>query len=161
MKMRRLSPWQRFLAGDLLSNANYSNEKAMTQKRSQRLAGGFTLVEIMIVVSVIALLAAIAVPGFLRARKRSQATHVLEDLRIIDAAMSLYAVERNKAAGAALVFSDLQPYLKRSTPLYNTGRDILGHRYRNFIVDQYPQMSGRTVTALSDVVDASFWSPYQ
>ena len=86
---------------------------------------------------------------------------MLEDLRIIDGAMSLYAIETNKASGATLVFSDLQPYLKRSTPLYNTGRDILGHRYRNFIVDQYPQMSGRTATALSDVADASFWSPYQ
>lgn len=133
----------------------------MTQNRSHRLGGGFTLVEIMIVVSIIALLAAIAVPGFLRARKRSQATRVLEDLRLIDGAMSLYAIEKNKAAGTTLAFSDLQPYFKRSTPLYNTGRDILGHRYRNFIVDQYPQMSGRTSTALSDVVDASFWSPYQ
>ena len=39
---------------------------------------GFTLVEIMIVVAIIALLASIAVPNFLRSRKRSQATHVLE-----------------------------------------------------------------------------------
>jgi type II secretory pathway pseudopilin PulG len=117
-------------------------------------------VEIMIVTSVIALLAAIAAPGFLRARKRSQATRVLEDLRIIDGAMSLYAVEKNKTSGTTLVFSDLQPYLKRSTPLYNTGRDILGHRYRNFIVDQYPQMSNQTRNALSDVADTSFWSPY-
>jgi prepilin-type N-terminal cleavage/methylation domain-containing protein len=134
----------------------------MTQKRSYHPSGGFTLVEIMIVVSVIALLAVIAVPGFLRARKRSQATRVLEDLRLIDGAMSLYAIEKPKAnAGTSLAFSDLQPYLKPSTPLYNTGRDILGHRYRNFIVDQYPQMSGRTKTALSDVVDVAFWSPYQ
>ena len=43
---------------------------------------GFTLVEIMIVAAVIALLAAICVPGFLRARKRTQATRVLEDLRL-------------------------------------------------------------------------------
>ena len=42
---------------------------------------GFTLVEIMIVVAVISLLATIAVPNWLRARKRSQATRVLEDLR--------------------------------------------------------------------------------
>jgi prepilin-type N-terminal cleavage/methylation domain-containing protein len=160
MKMRRLSLKQRFLAGDLLSKVNDSNGKAMTQKRSHRLAG-FTLVEIMIVTSIIALLATIAVPGFLRARKRSQATRVLEDLRLIDAAVSQYAIEKSKASGTTLIFSDLQPYLKPSSPLYNTGKDILGHRYRNFIVDQYPQMSGRTATALSDVVDASFWSPYQ
>ena len=161
MKMRRLSPRQRFLAGDLLSKANHSNGKAMTQKRTQRLASGFTLVEILIVVSIIALLAAIAVPGFLRARKRAQATRVLEDLRLLEAAVSLYSIEKSKTSGTTLIFSDLQPYLKRSSPLYNTGRDILGHRYRNFVVDQYPQMSGRTATALADVADSSFWSPYQ
>ena len=44
--------------------------------------GGFTLVEIMIVVAIIALLAAIAVPGFLRARKRSQASRILNDLAL-------------------------------------------------------------------------------
>ncbi len=47
--------------------------------------GAFALAEIMIVVAIIALLAAIAVPNFLRARKRSQATRVLEDLRMVDA----------------------------------------------------------------------------
>ena len=45
---------------------------------------GFTLVEIMIVVAIIALLASIAVPNFMRARKRSQATRILEDLRVLD-----------------------------------------------------------------------------
>jgi prepilin-type N-terminal cleavage/methylation domain-containing protein len=126
MKMPRLSPERRFLAGNLLSHVNYCNEKAMTQKRSQRLAGGFTLVEIMIVVSVIALLAAIAVPGFLRARKRSQATRVLEDLRLIEAAVSVYAIEKSKTSGTTLIFSDLQPYLKRSSPLYNTAETFSG-----------------------------------
>ena len=43
---------------------------------------GFTLVEIMIVVSIIALLAAIAVPNFIRSRKRSQATQILDELRM-------------------------------------------------------------------------------
>ncbi|HEY2101633.1 MAG TPA: prepilin-type N-terminal cleavage/methylation domain-containing protein, partial [Chthoniobacterales bacterium] len=47
----------------------------MLNKLNKR-RGGFTLVEIMIVVAIIALLAAIAVPGFLRARKRSQATKI-------------------------------------------------------------------------------------
>ena len=54
---------------------------------------GFTLVEIMIVVAIIALLAAIAVPNFLRARKRSQATRILQDLRVVDSALDQYAIE--------------------------------------------------------------------
>jgi prepilin-type N-terminal cleavage/methylation domain-containing protein len=60
---------------------------------------GFTLVEIMIVVAIIALLAAIAVPGFLRARKRSQASKILNDLRMIDAACDQYAIETNRTTG--------------------------------------------------------------
>ena len=64
--------------------------------------GGFTLVEIMIVVAIIALLAAIAVPGFLRARKRSQASRILNDLRLIDSAVDQYAIETNKASGATV-----------------------------------------------------------
>ena len=65
-------------------------------RKLQTRRGGFTLVEIMIVVAIIALLAAIAVPNFLRARKRSQATQVLEDLRLIDSAIDQYAIEYNK-----------------------------------------------------------------
>ena len=71
-------------------------------QKLQKSRGGFTLVEIMIVVAIIALLAAIAVPGFIRARKRSQATRMLEDLRLIDAAVDQYAVETNKKGGFAV-----------------------------------------------------------
>ena len=60
---------------------------------------GFTLVEIMIVVAIIALLASIAVPNFLRARKRSQATRILEDLRQLDSATDMYAMENIKQQG--------------------------------------------------------------
>ncbi len=54
---------------------------------------GFTLVEIMIVVGVIALLAALALPGMLRARKRAQASRIKDDLRLIEAAVDQYAIE--------------------------------------------------------------------
>ena len=62
-------------------------------------ARGVTWVEIMIVVAVIALLAAIAVPSFLRARKRSQALTVKSDLRLIDSAIDQYALEYNRSNG--------------------------------------------------------------
>ena len=71
----------------------------MLNKLNKR-RGGFTLVEIMIVVAIIALLAAIAVPGFLRARKRSQASRIMNDLRLIDSAVDQYAIENNKASGS-------------------------------------------------------------
>ena len=61
-------------------------QNSMLNKLNKR-RGGFTLVEIMIVVAIIALLAAIAVPGFLRARKRSQASRIINDLRLIDSAV--------------------------------------------------------------------------
>lgn len=122
---------------------------------------GFTLVEIMIVVAIIALLASIAVPGFLRARKRSQATRILNDLRILDGAIDLYAIENNKISGANPIFSDLKVYLKKGSVLYNTGKDIFGRDYGPFTVDSLPAVPAATKTSLSDVADVSFWSPYQ
>src|ERR1700689_3087908 len=91
----------------------------MLQKLNKN-RGGFTLVEIMIVVAIIALLAAIAVPNFLRARKRSQATRILEDLRIIDSAQDQYAIETNKSSGANVGWTDIQNYLKKGSVLYNS-----------------------------------------
>ena len=129
-------------------------------QKSSRCRAGFTLVEIMIVVSVIALLAAITVPSFLRSRKRSQATRILEDLRVLDQAIDQYAVETNKKAGMHPVINDLKPYMKANTRLYLTGRDLFNRRYGPFTVDNYPKVPARSFTALSDVADVTFWSPY-
>ena len=123
---------------------------------------GFTLVEIMIVVAIIALLASIAVPNFLRSRKRSQATQVLQDLRVLDAAVDLYAIESNKITGFNPVFSDLQNYIKTGTRLYQSGaKDILGNSFGAFTVDTPPKVPATTFTALSDVAPNTFWSPYK
>ncbi|MFL6569468.1 MAG: type II secretion system protein, partial [Chthoniobacterales bacterium] len=93
--------------------------------RSQ--AHAFTLVEIMIVVAIIALLAAIAVPGFLRARKRSQASRIINDLRLIDSAVDQYAIETNKISQSTVNVSDWTNYLKKGTNLYTTGADLFGN----------------------------------
>src|SRR5213083_3348904 len=95
--------------------------KKLTTKRE-----GFTLVEIMIVVAIIALLAAIAVPGFLRARKRSQASKIINDLRLIDSAVDQYAIETAKKTGDPVAVSDWTNYLKKDTNLYATGQDLFG-----------------------------------
>ena len=116
--------------------------------------------EIMIVVAIIALLAAIAVPNFLRARKRSQATRILEDLRLLDSAGDQYAIETNKTSGMNPAFGDLKNYLKTGTTLYSSGTDIFGDSYGPFTVDSIPQVPTSAFNALSDVAPASFWSPY-
>src|SRR5207248_937623 len=78
----------------------------------------FTLVEIMIVVEIIALLAAIAVPGFLRARKRSQASKFLNDLRMIDAAVDQYGIETNKKSNDVVGTADWTNYVKKGGALF-------------------------------------------
>src|SRR3954451_15168061 len=122
--------------------------------------GGFTLVEIMIVVAIIALLAAIAVPGFLRARKRSQASKVLNDLRLIDAAVDQYAIETTRTTGFQLDTTDWTNYLKKDTQLYSTGKDLFGHDFASQTVDSMPKVPQATYDNLSDVTDTAFWSPY-
>src|SRR5438309_5105459 len=118
----------------------------MLQKLQQKRQGGFTLVEIMIVVAIIALLAAIAVPNFLRARKRSQATRILEDLRMIDAAIDQYAIETNKTSGAAVGWTDVQAYLKKGSTLYSSNHtDLLGSDLgASFSVDTIPTVPSAT-----------------
>jgi len=118
-------------------------------------------VEIMIVVAIIALLAAIAVPGFLRARKRSQATRILNDLRLVDAAVDQYAIETNRTSGDQVLFSDWKNYLKKDTSVYNTGADLLGHTFGDQTVDSLPTVPSASFNALSDVAPVEFWSPYQ
>ena len=135
----------------------------MLQKLKQN-REGFTLVEVMIVVGIIALLAAVAVPNYLRARKRSQATQCLEALRIIDSACDQYAIENNKVTGNTVAWTDVQNYLKTGSLIYNSqGFDIFGNAYNGnatFSVDTVPKLNSTTFSKLSDVAPTTFWSPY-
>ena len=73
---------------------------------------GFTLVEIMIVVAIIGLLAAIAIPNFVRARTTSQANACINNLRQMDGAVQQYALENKLASSATYALTDLKPYIK-------------------------------------------------
>jgi prepilin-type N-terminal cleavage/methylation domain-containing protein len=141
------------------SNKLKKEANSMLNKLNKR-RGGFTLVEIMIVVAIIALLAAIAVPGFLRSRKRSQAAKVINDLRLIDSAVDQYAIETTKQSGSSVAVTDWTNYLKKDTQLFATGADLFGHDYGAQTVDSHPIVPPTTYATLSDVADTSYWSPF-
>jgi len=66
----------------------------------------------MIVVAIIGLLAAIAIPNFVRARTQSQKNACINNLRQIDGATQTWALENKQAANANVTFSDIVNYLK-------------------------------------------------
>ena len=114
----------------------------------------------MIVIAIIALLCAIAIPNMLRARKRSQAVSVLTDLRLIDAALDQYAIENVKPAYTVIPVAAWKAYIKPGSRLYNYGTSMFGDVYGNQVSEVLPTVPSTDWDSLSDVVGSSFWSPY-
>ena len=80
-----------------------------------KLRSGFTLVEIMIVVAIIGLLAAIAIPNFIHARTTSQTNACINNLRQIDSVKQQWALENKQIPTVTPAATDIQPYLGRGT----------------------------------------------
>ena len=73
---------------------------------------GFTLVEIMIVVAIIGLLAAIAIPNFVKARTTAQKNGCVNNLRQLDGAKEQFALEAKKTSADTVALTDIEDYVK-------------------------------------------------
>jgi prepilin-type N-terminal cleavage/methylation domain-containing protein len=84
----------------LFTPRNSENKRVHMQIKNNR-KSGFTLVEIMIVVAIIGMLAAIAIPNFVKARTSAQKNACIANLRQIEGAKEQWALENKKTEGAA------------------------------------------------------------
>ncbi len=93
----------------------------------------FTLVEMMIVVAIVGLLAAIAIPTFVRARTTSQTNACINNLRQVFGATQQWALEYRQAAGAPVTYSDIKPYMRNvvtcpaggSSPVFSESYELV------------------------------------
>jgi prepilin-type N-terminal cleavage/methylation domain-containing protein len=108
----------------------------------------FTLVEIMIVVAIIGLLAALAIPGFVKARKQSQGRRIINDARQMDAAIDQWALEKGHKDGDTVVTSEAATYLKAAWK----DNDLLNNAYTlNTVGTNQIKISDSTKSALDGV----------
>ncbi len=95
----------------------------------QKNTTGFTLVEIMIVVAIIGLLAAIAVPNFVNARSEARQNTCINNLRLIQGAKDQYAIENNQVETMTPTTTDLSPYFKASQLSAGLPKEPMGNTY--------------------------------
>src|SRR5580693_8460332 len=109
----------------------------------------FTLLEIMIVVAIIGLLAALAIPSFIKNRKQSQGRRIVNDARQIDAAINAWAMEVGASDGATVDLVAAAQYSK-SGSISTT--DLLGNAYLiGPVGDTQMSIAGTTKSALAGV----------
>lgn len=123
--------------------------------RIKKKQSAFTLVEIMIVVAIIGLLAALAVPAFVKARKQSQGRRITNDARQMDTAINAWALETGQSDGATIDTVGAATYLKTA---WST-TDLLSAQYSLTVVGTTQiAINSTTKNALANVgID---WGPY-
>jgi len=110
----------------------------------------------------IGLMSAIAVPSFVRARTRAQASTILNEARQLDAAKDQYALEHNKTGPVIPAWNDLTPYLRSGSKLATgNGKDSLGNPFVIGDIQSPLKVSPQTKEKLKDATGGdTFWGPY-
>ncbi len=104
-------------------------------KKMIKSKAGFTLVEIMIVVAIIGLLAAIGIPSFMKARDKSLTNTKEANIKQIEGAIEQYALDNSLTNGQTVAWADLAQYLK--------DQDITSYTVAKKAVDEATLVVGR------------------
>ena len=87
------------------------------QKATNHARRGFTLVEIMMVITLIGLLASIAIPSFVNARTKSRTNACINNLRQLNSAKDQWAMENAKTETDSVTLPDVAPFIKGGVPI--------------------------------------------
>lgn len=98
---------------------------------------GFTLIEIMIVVALIAMLATIAVPSYIHARERARMVTCIQNLKVIDNSIQQWAMEAKKETGSPVTSTDIRGYMKE-LPICPSGGKTFADSYEITVTDAQP-----------------------
>lgn len=123
----------------------------------------FTLFEMLIVVTIIAILGSLAVPSLINSRNNAKAAATKNALRIIEQAKGQYAIAHDSKEGDVVSFGELKAFLQKDTALYNStdALDALGNPITINAIDTAPQVADATAVALAVVAPvATYWGQY-
>ena len=137
------------------------------KQKHHRRCHAFTLVEIMIVVAIIGLLSVLVVPSFVKARKQSQGRRIINDARIIDAAIDQWAQDNGKKDGDAIDTwsqNGIVSYTKNKWTVTGVGalmfNDVLGNSYGFTVVGWSPQVRVNYTSRMALEGVGIDWGPY-